>query len=159
MNSKDFDLLAEQELELFKNKFSFEDTSYSSEFFNACCNAAFGHPQISTLRNVMVMCEGIGLYYNVSCLAEANKTFLSRKEHYDNNGDRLENFKKTDEPYMSDNPLENLKGFVSKHLKWVSNLLKGQIKNPTQTQILEHVGDVFNYAILAIALLREKNNE
>ena len=157
MKSKDFDLLVEQELELFKYKFSFEDTSYSSEYFNVCCNVAFGHPQRSTLRNVMAMCEEIGLYYNVSCSKEAGKTFLSRKEHYDNNGDRLENFKKTDEPYMSENPLENLKGFVVKHLKWVSNLLKGQIENPTQTQVLEHVGDVFNYAILAIALLEENN--
>jgi hypothetical protein len=57
---------------------------------------------------------------------------------------------------MDEDPRINLLGYVKKHLVSVMDVINGNIKDPSERFIIEHFGDVFNYGILLLGLIYEK---
>ena len=92
---------------------------------------------------------------NIDLLAIARETLIKKANEYSMNGDRLWNFKHN-YSFMNKDPLQNLNGYLRKHLVSCMDMLDGKIE-PTKDMVIEKFGDVYNYCILAVALIEENN--
>lgn len=84
----------------------------------------------------------------------ATKTLVTKAAEYSFNGDRLFNFRRAQ--YMFDNKdsKDILIGYTLKHAKSVMDILTGKI-SADQRILEEKFGDLYNYALLFIALCEE----
>ena len=90
---------------------------------------------------------------NIDLLAIARETLIKKANEYSMDGDRLWNFKHN-YSFMNKDPLQNLNGYLRKHLASCMDMLDGKIE-PTKDMIIEKFGDVYNYCILAVAIIEE----
>ena len=98
----------------------------------------------------------IAMEIHIDLLALARETLVKKAKEYSMDGDRLWNFK-PNYTFMDWNPLHNLNGYLRKHLASCMDILSGKIE-PTKEMIIEKFGDVYNYCILAIALIEENKD-
>ena len=92
---------------------------------------------------------------NVDLLAIARETLIKKANEYSMDGDRLWNFKHN-YSFMNKDPLQNLNGYLRKHLASCMDMLDGKIE-PTKDMVIEKFGDVYNYCILAVAIIEEND--
>jgi hypothetical protein len=92
---------------------------------------------------------------NIDLLAMARETLVKKAKEYSMDGDRLWNFK-PNYVFMNKDPLQNLNGYLRKHLASCMDMLDGKIE-PTKDMVIEKFGDVYNYCILAVAIIEENN--
>ena len=92
---------------------------------------------------------------NIDLLAMARETLIKKANEYSMDGDRLWNFKHN-YSFMNKDPLQNLNGYLKKHLASCMDILDGKIE-PTKDMVIEKFGDVYNYCILAVAIIEENN--
>jgi hypothetical protein len=90
---------------------------------------------------------------NIDLLAIAKETLIKKANEYSMDGDRLWNFKHN-HSFMNKDPLQNLNGYLRKHLASCMDMLDGKIE-PTKDMVIEKFGDVYNYCILAVAIIEE----
>ena len=90
---------------------------------------------------------------NIDLLAIAKETLIKKATEYSMDGDRLWNFKHN-YSFMDKDPLQNLNGYLRKHLASCMDMLDGKIE-PTKDMVIEKFGDVYNYCILAVAIIEE----
>jgi len=90
---------------------------------------------------------------HIDLLILARETLVKKAKEYSMDGDRLWNFK-PNYTFMDWNPLQNLNGYLIKHLASCMDILSGKI-DPTKEMIIEKFGDVYNYCILAVAIIEE----
>jgi hypothetical protein len=90
---------------------------------------------------------------NIDLLAIARETLIKKANEYSMDGDRLWNFKHN-YSFMNKDPLQNLNGYLRKHLASCMDMLDGKIE-PTKDMVIEKFGDVYNYCILAVAIIEE----
>ena len=151
MDNEKFMKLANRELE----SVSTVDYRIDAETFETVATNAFINNNLLALKQLMCICESEGMRLSkLSCKELAVSKLLERGENYAKGEDRLSNFKASAK-FMSKDPLDNLQGYVRKHLEWVYTFTANDEILATKEQIIEHVGDVFNYCILAIALMEE----
>ena len=97
----------------------------------------------------------LAMLHGVDVKKIAEKTLLKKGVEYSANSDRLSNFKTS---YNKLEPIKVLEGYALKHLLWCEDFLEGHIEG-NKKQIAEHFGDLYNYMILASAILTEKTDE
>ena len=117
---------------------------------------AFKHCSVSAvnemLRKLHYHCIKV---YNVDLIMHSVQVLGDKAVEYSSDVDRLYNFK-TNYAFMDEDPRINLLGYVKKHLVSVMDVINGNIKDPSERFIIEHFGDVFNYGILLLGLIYEK---
>jgi len=103
--------------------------------------------------------ESLSLEQNIAVDTISKKVFLNREQHYASKQDRLINFKDKHKLHNNSTTHEyitTLLGFVEKHIIAILDMLQ---TNSTQVGIVEfleeHAIDVFNYSLLAKALIQE----
>lgn len=151
MNNKEFDKIVSEELKsLYVN--SFEGTVENVIFY---LDQEIDKTFVG-IRQLMIISNAIAKEYypDVDLLSLASKVLLSKSKEYAMNGDRLWNFK-PNYKFMNKDPKLNLLGYLTKHVASCMDILTGKIV-PNKEMIIEKFGDVVNYCILLIALLKEK---
>jgi hypothetical protein len=93
---------------------------------------------------------------NIDLLAMAGETLDKKAMEYSMNGDRLWNFK-PNYSFMNKDPLQNLNGYLRKHLASCMDMLDGRM-DPMKDVVIDKFGAVYNYCILAVALIEDNND-
>lgn len=87
-------------------------------------------------------------------IEEIRRVLVSKGQEYANDRDRMLNFK-TGAAIQGVTPIECLRGYMTKHVSSVYNMLQYPDKF-TPEQWEEKIGDTINYLILLEALLKEE---
>ena len=94
----------------------------------------------------------IAKIHQVDVIKIAQSTLIRKGVEYSANDDRLHNFKID---FTGTSPIKVLEGYALKHLKWCVDYIRGDV-NGSKEMIEEHFGDLYNYMILATAILIEE---
>ena len=124
------------------------------EFEKIAKDAMIGFSKIDW-RNLLEFVDSyMWIEWDMDFIPISKQVLIKKANGYSMNGDRLWNFKKN-YSFMNDNPTENLKGYIRKHLASCMDIITGKIV-ADEAMIVEKFGDVFNYCVLAIALIKEQ---
>jgi hypothetical protein len=134
-----------------------KDIASSNDFVNRFESVAKTickrEPMIEDYIRLAQLANYKAMEWSLDLLTLSKDTLVSKAKEYSMKGDRLWNFK-PNYKFMAMTPLANLNGYLRKHLASCMDMELGYI-NPTEKLVIEKYGDVFNYCVLAIALLSE----
>jgi hypothetical protein len=124
------------------------------EFEKIAENAMTGLSKIDWTYLLKFLDSYMWIKWEIDFVPISKQVLIEKANGYSMNGDRLWNFKKN-YSFMAEDPMVNLKGYVRKHLASCMDILTGKMI-ADEAMIIEKFGDVFNYCVLAIALMEEQ---
>lgn len=151
MKSEDFDKILEEALGY---------KSSMAKAFEQAIKTLFNMPTEEHALIVIELCNSMAKeYYPALKLQIIAKETLSKKAtEYAMNGDRLWNFK-PNYSFMCEDPIDNIIGYVRKQAASCMDILTGKYINPSKAMVQEKFGDVLNYCVLLIGLIKEEAEE
>lgn len=151
MKQEDFNRILEESL---------DTKSSMAKAFEQAVKTMFITPTEAHILIVIGLCESIAKdYYKTLDLQTIAQETLSRKAtEYAMNGDRLWNFK-PNYSFMCKDPIDNIVGYIRKQAASCMDILTNKYKNPSKAMIQEKFGDVLNYCVLLIGLLKEDSED
>jgi len=106
---------------------------------------------------VMSFCESMANGYSLNLRELSKKTLTEKAKEYAVNDDRLWNFK-DNYAFTSASPIKNLLGYIRKQATSCMDVLTDRLQ-PTKALVQEKFGDVYNYCILLLAIIKEMDDD